>query len=107
MRVGGGRGFWLMVDADTLVFDAALLGAFFWAIRARARGPLFVMLAVLFVMTALPMVYVVNNFGTLFRLRGMLYLLAALVPVAVERERQDWTSISSRNSASVQPARSR
>ena len=50
------------------------------------------------------MVYVVNNFGTLFRLRGMLYLLAALVPVAVERDCQDR---SSRNSASVQPARSR
>jgi len=102
MRVGGGRGFWLMVDADTLVFDAVILAAFVWAVRARARGPLFVMLALLFVMTALPMVYVVNNFGTLFRLRGMLYLLAALVPVAVERDGQDR---SSRNSASVQPAR--
>jgi hypothetical protein len=98
MQVGGGRGFWLLVDADTLVFDLVVLFAIVYAVRARARTPLFLMLVLLFVMTALPMVYVVNNFGTLFRLREMLYLLAALVPVTIARDAK---------SASVQPARSR
>ena len=36
-------------------------------------------------MTAGPLLYVVNNFGTLFRLRQMLYLLAAILPVTRAR----------------------
>jgi len=36
-----------------------------------------------FVMTAGPMLYTVNNFGTLFRLRLMVYFLAALLPITL------------------------
>jgi hypothetical protein len=86
LRIGGGRGLWFFVDVDTLVFDFVLLFAIVYAIRARARTPLFVMVAVLFAIAAAPTIYVVNNFGTLFRLREMFYLLAALVPVTIARE---------------------
>lgn len=82
VRVGGGRGLWLFVELDTLCFDAVLLFAIVYSFRARGRvTPLFVMLVLLFVMTGGPLLYVVNNFGTLFRLRQMLYLIAAILPV--------------------------
>jgi hypothetical protein len=83
-HVGGGRGLWLFVETDTLAFDAVLLFVVVYVGR-RLRGitPLSVMLLLLFVMTAIPLTYVVNNFGTLFRLRDMLYLVAALLPVTL------------------------
>jgi len=38
-------------------------------------------------MLAGPMIYTVTNFGTLFRLRQMLYVIAAILPVTLaERE---------------------
>ena len=86
VRIGGGRGLWLLVDLDTLCFDAVLLFAIVYSIRARGPvAPLFVMVALVFLMTAVPLLYVVNNFGTLFRLRQMLYLLAAILPVTRAR----------------------
>jgi hypothetical protein len=86
VRVGGGRGLWLFAELDTLCFDAVLLFAVVYSIRARGPvTPLFVMLVLLFVMTGGPMLYIVNNFGTLFRLRQMLYLIAALIPVTRAR----------------------
>ena len=36
-----------------------------------------------FVMLAGPMIYAVTNFGTLFRLRQMLYVIAAILPVTL------------------------
>lgn len=87
MRVGGGRGLWLFVDFDTLVFDAVVIFAVIWLVRSRGRlNGLAVMVLLVFVLTAGPMIYVVNNFGTLFRLRDMLYVLAALLPVTIARE---------------------
>lgn len=86
IRVGGGRGMWLVVDFDTIVFDVVVLFALVYAVRARARTPLVLMLVLAFVTTAVPLIYVVNNFGTLFRLREMLYVLAALIPVMTARE---------------------
>jgi hypothetical protein len=87
IRIGGGRGFWLFVEADTLVLDAALLFAIVYctrALRSRARvTPLFVLLVLLFLMTAVPMMYTVSNFGTLFRLREMVYLIAAILPLTL------------------------
>ena len=46
------------------------------------------MLLLLFFLTAIPVIYVVNNFGTLFRLREMLYVMAALLPLTLGRQRQ-------------------
>jgi hypothetical protein len=88
VSVGGGRGLWLFAEADTIVFDAVLLFAVVYCVRALRRRearptPLFAMFAIVFVITALPMIYAVNNFGTLFRLRQMPYIVAALLPLTL------------------------
>ena len=87
VRIGGGRGFWLFAELDTLVLDAVALFAFVFctrALRNHARvTPLFVLLLLVFLMTAVPMMYTVSNFGTLFRLRQMVYLLAAILPLTL------------------------
>jgi hypothetical protein len=73
IRIGGGRGFWFFVEIDTLIFDAVLLFAALYCVRALRSGaritPLTVFVVLLLVMTAAPMVYAVSNFGTLFRHR--------------------------------------
>jgi len=86
--VGGGRGLWLFAEADTIAFDAVLLFAVVYCARALRRGearptPLFVMFVIVFAITAGPMIYAVNNFGTLFRLRQMPYIVAALLPLTL------------------------
>jgi len=87
IRVGGGRGLWLVAELDTLAFDAVLLFAIVYVARSRRRvTPLFVFVLLVLVATAGPMIYTVNNFGTLFRLREMLYFLAALLPVTLAPE---------------------
>jgi hypothetical protein len=73
---------------DTLVLDAVLLYAILSCARAvlQRRAKLtatFVFCVLLFVMTAGPMVYTVNNFGTMFRLRLMLYCIAAILPITL------------------------
>jgi hypothetical protein len=87
VRIGGGRGFWSFVEIDTLVFDAVVLFALVFcarALRSYARTtPLFILLVLVFVMTAGPMMYIVSNFGTLFRLRQMLYIIAAILPLTL------------------------
>ncbi len=87
IRVGGGRGFWFFADTDTLVLDAVVLFAIVYctrALRSKARiTPLFVLLVLVFLMTAAPMMYTVSNFGTLFRLRQMVYLIAAILPLTL------------------------
>ena len=86
--VGGGRGLWLFADLDTVVFDLVLLFTFVYSaamIRRKRAGvtPLFVLLLLVFMVTAIPLTYTVSNFGTLFRLRQMLYVLVALLPSAL------------------------
>jgi hypothetical protein len=84
VHVGGGRGLWLFADLDTLVFDAVLVAAAIYCIRARRRvTPLFGFVLLVLVATGAPMIYTVSNFGTLFRLRDMLYSLAAVLPVTL------------------------
>jgi hypothetical protein len=87
IHIGGGRGFWFFAEVDTLVFDAVLLFVAVYCIRALrtyARvTPLFVLLVLLFLMTAGPMMYTVTNFGTLFRLRLMVYFIAAILPLTL------------------------
>ena len=88
-HVAGGRGLWLFVEGDTLAFDAVLIFAIVYSIRSRRRiTPLSIMLLLLFFLTAIPLIYVVNNFGTLFRLREMLYVMAAFLPLTLGRPRQ-------------------
>jgi hypothetical protein len=93
LHIGGGRGFWLFVELDTLVFDAVLLFSFVHCVRAlrsRARiTPLFIFVLLLLLMTAAPMMYTVTNFGTLFRLRQMVYILGAMLPLALARDPRD------------------
>jgi hypothetical protein len=86
VRIGGGRGFWLFADADTLVFDFVILFAFGYCIRLLVRRqlrvtPLFILVVLVFAAIAGPMIYSVANFGTMFRLRGMVFVLAALLPL--------------------------
>jgi len=87
IRIGGGRGFWFFVEADTLVFDAVLIFAAIYCARALRSGaritPLSVFIVLLVAITAAPMIYAVSNFGTLFRLRQMVYLLTALLPLTL------------------------
>ena len=87
IHIGGGRGFWFFVETDTLVFDAVLLFAIVYctrALRSDARAtPLFVLLVLVFLMTAAPMMYTVTNFGTLFRLRLIVYFIAAILPLTL------------------------
>lgn len=87
IHIGGGRGFWFFAELDTIVFDVVLLFAAVFcarALRAYARvTPLFILLLMLFLLTTVPMLYTVINFGTLFRLRQMIYLLGALIPLTV------------------------
>lgn len=86
VRIGGGRGFWLFVELDTLVFDAVLLFAIGYctrSLRVSRVTPLFVLLVIVFVATAGPLVYTVTNFGTLFRMRQMLYVIIAILPLTV------------------------
>jgi hypothetical protein len=88
IRVGGGRGLWLFAELDTIVFDLVLLYAIVHCTRSLRRGrarmsATFVLCVIILVMTAGPMLYTVNNFGTLFRLRLMVYYLAAILPITL------------------------
>jgi hypothetical protein len=90
IRVGGGRGLWVFAETDTLVFDLVLLYTIFYCARALRRGEAritatFIFCLLVFVMTAGPMLYTVNNFGTLFRLRLMVYVAAAILPLTLRR----------------------
>jgi ketosteroid isomerase-like protein len=84
-HVGGGRGFLWLADVDTLVFDLALLlsiAVIATRFRAARREPLFWMLVALALLIGIPLAYSVTNFGTLFRLRGTVYLAIILAPAA-------------------------
>lgn len=88
IHVGGGRGLWIFAETDTIVFDLVLLYAIVHCARSLLRGrarmtATFVLCVLVFVMTTGPMIYAVNNFGTLFRLRLMLYFIAAVLPITL------------------------
>jgi hypothetical protein len=88
VHIGGGRGLWLFAELDTIAFDLVLLYAIVHCTRSLRGGraaltATFVLCVAVFVMTAGPMLYTVSNFGTLFRLRLMLYFLAAVAPVTL------------------------
>jgi len=57
--------------------------------RKSRVTPLFVLLAIAFLATAGPLVYTVTNFGTLFRMRQMLYVMIAALPLTLADSRED------------------
>jgi len=88
VQMGGGRGLWLFAELDTIFFDVVLLFAAWYSVRTLRYSrapvpPLFVLLVLIFVLLFPPMVYTVNNFGTLLRLRQMLYIIAAIIPLTL------------------------
>lgn len=88
VHIGGGRGFWIFAELDTAAFDLVVLFAAIYAMRSLRRGsakitPLFFLLLLVFVMTAGPLCYTVSNFGTLIRMRQMLYVIAAVLPLTM------------------------
>jgi hypothetical protein len=93
IQVGGGRGMWLFAEIDTIVFDIVVLYAIVHCTRRLRRGArptaTFILCVVAFVLIAGPMIYTISNFGTLFRLRLMLYTLAATIPLTLRDERTD------------------
>ncbi|HKS25719.1 MAG TPA: DUF4440 domain-containing protein [Thermoanaerobaculia bacterium] len=83
--VGGGRGLLWFADLDTLVFDVVLFVALRALVAARAaawRDPLTWLVLLTTLMLAAPLAYSISNFGTLFRLREMIYLGLLLLPIS-------------------------
>ncbi|HEX7677320.1 MAG TPA: hypothetical protein VF713_04305 [Thermoanaerobaculia bacterium] len=85
--VRGGRGLWLFVEVDTIVFDVALVFAILSiiaAVRGRTIGaPVFWLTLLVTGAIGLALVYTVSNFGTLFRHRDMLLVGLVLLPLAL------------------------
>src|SRR5207244_1829736 len=85
-HIGGGRGMLWFTDLDTLVFDTVLLLAVYaivFRFSAAFRNPMTWLVVLITLLVGLPLVYTVTNFGTLFRLRGMIYVGLLLTPLAV------------------------
>jgi hypothetical protein len=86
-EIGGGKGLWWFSDLDTIVFDLVALLAvcltFRWLRAASLRNPVFWLVAAVTVLIGVPLVYTVTNFGTLLRLREMIYLGLLLIPLAL------------------------
>lgn len=86
LEIGGGRGLSWFADADSVLFDLVLVIAIVFIVRrvrwATLRNPIFWYVVALMTIS-LPIAYTVTNYGTLFRLRGMLFVMLALVPLAL------------------------
>ncbi|MEA2326121.1 MAG: hypothetical protein QOE68_1080 [Thermoanaerobaculia bacterium] len=85
-HIGGGRSMLWFTELDTLVFDVILLLAIAAVVirfRTSLRNPLTWFVLVLTVLVGAPLVYTVTNYGTLFRLREMIYLGLLFTPLAV------------------------
>jgi hypothetical protein len=85
-HIGGGQGFFWFTDVDTLMFDAILLWALIavgMRLSASWRNPLVWLLGLLLLLVTLPLAYTITNYGTLFRLRAMIYVGLTLTPLAL------------------------
>jgi hypothetical protein len=85
-HIGGGRGMLWFTELDTIVLDLVLIVALaVIALRfaESIRNPLVWLVVVLTVLVGAPLVYTVTNFGTLFRLREMIYFGLLLTPLAI------------------------
>lgn len=84
-HVGGGRGMLWFADVDTVVFDVVLIMAIVVLVRRAPvawRNPLTWLVVLITLLIAGPLAYTVSNFGTLFRLREMIYVGMLLTPLA-------------------------
>lgn len=85
--IRGGQGLMWFTDLDTLAFDMIIVAAMILMtarIRSgRAKNAAFWMLVVVTLLLAIPLVYTVTNFGTLFRLRAMVFTGFALIPISL------------------------
>jgi len=85
-HIGGGQGMFWFTELDTVIFDIIVLCAVFALVLRRSvswRNPLVWFLALLTLLAGLPLAYVITNYGTLFRLREMIYIGLALTPLAL------------------------
>jgi hypothetical protein len=95
-HIGGGRGMLFFTEIDTVIFDAALLLALFAVatrFRVAVRDPLTWFTLLITLLIGIPLLYSISNFGTLFRLREMIYIGLVLTPLAVA------TAVSRQNPA--------
>lgn len=97
IEIGGGRGLWVFVEFDTLIFDALVVAVVIFSFRsirgASFRNPIFWLILLFLLLLAVPLIYTVANFGTLFRQRLMIYVALVLIPLAlstpeIDRQRQ-------------------
>lgn len=96
-HIAGGRGMLWFTELDTLIFDLSLLlavTAVALRFRAALRNPMTWLIVVLTVLVGGPLVYSITNYGTLFRLREMIYLGLLFTPLAVATVAPGRTSIS-------------
>lgn len=85
-HIAGGREMLWFTELDTLIFDLSLLlavTAVALRFRASLRNPMTWLIVVLTVLVGGPLVYSITNYGTLFRLREMIYLGLLFTPLAV------------------------
>ncbi len=92
--IEGGRGLWFFAELTTLWFIATCAAALLMFVRmhrSTAKGvslmPWFLLLCA--AALTLPIVYAVDNFGTLFRHREMVFAFVALIPLAAARGSRD------------------
>ena len=88
LNIKGGRGLWVFADMDTVWFDLILAAALvaIWEGRRKGslRDPMVLSLAALAVVVGGSLLYVITNFGTLMRHRGIVGMILVLVPLAVD-----------------------
>ena len=88
-KIGGGHGMLWFTEIDTVVFDlvlAAAMIALVLAVRSRLawwRNPLTWLVLLITVLITAPLIYTISNFGSLFRLREMIYVGLLLTPLAL------------------------
>jgi hypothetical protein len=85
-HIGGGQGMFWFTELDTVFFDVIILCALFALAMRRSvswRNPLVWFLALLTLLAGVPLSYAITNYGTLFRLREMIYIGMALIPLAL------------------------
>jgi hypothetical protein len=99
ISIAGGRGLWIVVEIDTIIFDVVLitvLVALYRALSARRlSSPLFWLVFFFTGAMAVGLMYTVTNFGTLFRHRDMILLGLALLPLAAGLDRDEPSSADS------------
>ncbi|HYU26252.1 MAG TPA: hypothetical protein VEO74_13680, partial [Thermoanaerobaculia bacterium] len=95
-HIRGGRGMMWFAELDTIVFDLVLLCALL-ALAARSsapwRNPLTWLVLLITLVIGGLLAYSVSNFGTLFRLREMIYVGLFLVPLAVANQAERSASL--------------